>query len=72
LYAVVDGEERRLAVSNLIESPRGMIAEDPAADEKAGDAIIAQTGIQDLDLTATGRRIPQRILDLIDEELLFN
>ncbi|MFW6313711.1 MAG: DUF4912 domain-containing protein [Spirochaetota bacterium] len=72
LYASVDGAERRLAVSNLIVVPRGMIAEEPQNGEDVGDAIIAQTGIQDLDVSATGKRIPQRILDLIDEELLFN
>lgn len=65
--------ERRLAVSNVIIVPRGMIAETPAGGaEGIGDQIIAQTGIQDLDLPAPGRKIPQRILDLIDEELLFN
>jgi len=72
LYVRTGGIERRLAVSNLIVVPRGMIAEQSSIGEDVGDAIIAQTGIQDLDLTATGKRIPQRILDLIDEELLFN
>jgi hypothetical protein len=48
-----------------------MLADASAADEPE-DEILAQTGIQDLDLPATARRIPQRILDLIDEDLLFN
>jgi uncharacterized protein len=73
LVALVDGRERSLAVSNVIAVPRGMIAETSESDEaRIGDEIIAQTGIQDLDLPATGRRIPQRILDLIDEDLLYN
>lgn len=73
LVALNDGEERDLAVSNEIAVPRGTMAETgSAADERTGDEIIAQTGIQDLDLAATPRRIPQRILDLVDEDLLFN
>lgn len=67
----VDGDHRELAVSNAIVVPRGMLADAGAADEPE-DEILAQTGIQDLDLPATARRIPQRILDLIDEDLLFN
>ncbi len=73
LVALIDGAERELAISNAIAVPRGMMAEtQPAGDERTGDEIIAQTGIQDLDLPATARRIPQRILDLVDEDLLFN
>lgn len=73
LVALIDEGERRLATSNVIYAPRGMMAD--ARDESdvgIGDRIIAQTGIHDLDLPAPGKRIPQRILDLIDEELLFN
>lgn len=73
LVALIDEQERELAVSNVISVPRGMMAEaQPAGDERPGDEIIAQTGIQDLDLPATARRMPQRILDLVDEDLLFN
>lgn len=73
LVAVIGHEERQLAVSNVIVVPRATIAE-AAPDEKQGlgDALIAQTGIHDLDLPPVSRRIPQRILDLIDEDLLFN
>lgn len=73
LVSVIDGAERELARSNVISVPRGMIADAPeTARERAEDEIIAQTGIQELDLPATAKRIPQRILDLIDEDLLFN
>lgn len=73
LVALVDGEERELAISNVIAVPRGTMADmESVGDERTGDEIIAQTGIQDLDLPATARRIPQRILDLVDEDLLFN
>ena len=73
LVASVDGEERELARSNVIAVPRGAI--DDAAQEEGqpgADEIIAQTGIHNLDLPPVGKRIPQRILDLIDEDLLFN
>ncbi|MFW5684279.1 MAG: DUF4912 domain-containing protein [Spirochaetota bacterium] len=70
---VNEEHERTLALSNAIVVPRGMLADDDhGPHEEAGDEIIAQTGIQDLDLPATGRRMPRRILDLIDEDLLFN
>jgi hypothetical protein len=73
LYGRMGGAERQLALSNVIAVPRGMIADEPHGEsEDAGDEVIAQTGIQDLDLPATGKRVPQRILDLIDEDLLFN
>ena len=73
LVALMDGREEMLAHSNVITVPRGSIAEEQ--DEDRGDQmdeILAQTGIQHLDIAASGRRIPQRILDLVDDELLFN
>ncbi len=73
LVGLVGREERQLAVSNVIAVPRVTIADSPHDDgEPVRDAIIAQTGIHDLDLPPVSRRIPQRILDLIDEDLLFN
>ena len=73
LVARIGQGERQLAVSNAIVVPRGMIADaQNGSAESVGDQIIAQTGIQDLDLSAAGRRVPQRILDLVDEDLLFN
>jgi hypothetical protein len=33
--------------------------------------IIAQTGIQHLDVVTSGKQIPQRILSLIDDDSLF-
>ncbi len=72
LVGVTDTVERQLAVSNAIEVPRGTIADPVGEGERARDAIIAQTGIHELDLPPSGRQIPQRIIDLIDEELLFN
>ena len=74
LVAVDGGEERILSVSNVVSVPRGTLTElDGNPDGKGtGDEILAQTGIQDMDLPQNGKRIPQRILDLIDEDLVFN
>ncbi len=72
LVAIVDGSERQLAVSNVINVPRATIGDAPVGPQLPSDEIIAQTGIQDLDLPPSGRRVPQRILDLVDEDLLFN
>jgi hypothetical protein len=63
--------ERVLAVSNVVAVPRGAVAETVTRNGDSIDEILAQTGIQDLDVPAEGKQIPQRILDLIDEELLF-
>jgi hypothetical protein len=74
LVAVDSGRERTLTQSNVVSVPRGSLP-DPEGDPKqavAGDEILAQTGIQDMDLPQNGRRIPQRILDLIDEDLVFS
>ncbi|MBU8913164.1 MAG: DUF4912 domain-containing protein, partial [Spirochaetales bacterium] len=82
LIAVDGGAERLLALSNVVAVPRGTVSNldpdidadaEPNINEKStGDEILAQTGIQDMDLPFNGRRIPQRILDLIDEDLVFN
>lgn len=74
LVAVENGTERLLALSNVVAVPRGALSDlDANIDEGiAGDEILAQTGIQDMDLPSSGKRIPQRILDLIDEDLIFN
>ena len=85
LVARVDAVDSVLAVSNLIAVPRGTVADDPADDaddepetgrsgvsSQSVDEIIAQTGIRDFDVMAAGKPIPQRILDLVDEELLFH
>jgi uncharacterized protein len=72
LVAVENETERVLAVSNVVAVPRGTLSDDRADDESAGDEILAQTGIQEMDLPVNGKRIPQRILDLIDEDLVFN
>ncbi len=69
LYAVEEGAERELALSNVIAVPRGALA-DFQNGHSSADEILAQSGIQDLDVPASGRRIPQRILDLIDEDLV--
>jgi uncharacterized protein len=72
LVAVTDESDRLLALSNAIAVPRGTIA-DPQDDcEPLREAIIAQTGIHELDLQPIGKRIPQRIIDLVDEDLLFS
>jgi hypothetical protein len=74
LVAVIDGKEEQLAVSNAVSVPRGMVAEDNA-DQSADTPmyeILAQTGIQHLDVVTSGKRIPQRILNLIDDETLFS
>jgi hypothetical protein len=74
LVAVLQGRERLLTVSNTIAVPSGTLNEpvSPASAVASGDEILAQTGIQDMDLPVNGKRIPQRILDLIDEDLVFN
>jgi hypothetical protein len=74
LVAAIHGGERILALSNVISVPRGSLSDRHASglNGHAGEEILAQTGIQDLDLPANGKRIPQRILDLIDEDLVFN
>lgn len=73
LYVLRDGAETELALSNAVAVPRGMLAErNGHKDDHGSDRIIAQTGIQDMDLPPSGKRIPQRILDLIDEDLYFN
>lgn len=74
LVAVESAEERVLALSNAIAVPAASINEEQSGgrDQATGDEILAQTGIQDLDLPTNGKRIPQRILDLIDEDLVFN
>ena len=74
LVAVENDTERVLALSNVVAVPRGTLSDvDAGADDgSAGDEILAQTGIEGMDLPANGKRIPQRILDLIDEDLVFN
>jgi len=72
LVAFQGGAEQLLAVSNVVAVPRGAVADGSVIGHDAGDEILAQTGIQDLDVPPEGKRIPQRILDLIDEELLFS
>ena len=74
LVAVEGGTERLLALSNVVAVPRGALSDLEANTDEgfAGDEILAQTGIQDMDLPFNGKRIPQRILDLIDEDLVFN
>ena len=72
LVATVDGVERELSRSNMISAPRGSLPDLPEGSRAVEDEILAQTGIQDLDVPGGGQRIPQRILDLIDEDLLFN
>ncbi len=74
LVVVVDDTERVLAVSNAVAVPRGTLSSPGAnADEgSAGDEIFTQTGIQEMDLPVNGKRIPQRIIDLIDEDLVFS
>ena len=70
LYVDESGMQRELALSNVISVPRGAVA-DTGNGHASSDQILAQTGIQDLDVPATGKRIPQRILDLIDEDLVY-
>ncbi|TFH05327.1 MAG: DUF4912 domain-containing protein, partial [Spirochaetales bacterium] len=79
LVAEYEESSQTLATSNVVLAPLGMIADDPTAEDPVyegppdvQDEILAQTGIQNLDVSAEGKRIPQRILDLIDEDLLFN
>jgi uncharacterized protein len=74
LVASESGKEETLALSNVIIVPRGMVADEFAGEEEGRqtEEILAHTGIQQLDVVTSGRRIPQRILDLIDDELLFN
>jgi hypothetical protein len=73
IYANDEGGERELALSNVIFVSRSNLAEARNGEEaSAADQILAQTGIQDMDLPDSGRRIPQRILDLVDEDLMFN
>ena len=72
LVAFDGGDGQLLAVSNVVAVPRGAVADPASAGDDAGDEILAQTGIHNLDVPPEGRRIPQRILDLIDEELLFS
>jgi len=73
LVAVENDVERVLALSNVVAVPRGAISDLAVRDGGAiGDEILAQTGIQEMDLPAIAKRIPQRILDLIDEDLVFN
>lgn len=73
LVAVENDVERLLALSNVVAVPRGTLSDGALRDGgSAGDEILAQTGIQEMDLPANAKRIPQRILDLIDEDLVFN
>lgn len=71
LAAVEEGVERQLVWSNVVAVPRGTISDSDGAGS-AGDEVLAQTGIQDMDLPSNGKRIPQRILDLIDEDLVLS
>jgi uncharacterized protein len=67
-----DGEEA-LAASNVIYAPRGALAaENTDSAERPTDEILAYTGIHDLDVRPIGDHLPQRILSLIDEDLMFH
>lgn len=73
LVARCGDSDETLATSNVIYVPRGGLAdraddaEDPPADE-----ILAQTGIHDMDVRPVGSHLSQRIVSLIDEDLMFN
>jgi uncharacterized protein len=73
LVALERGKEERLSASNTITVPRGMLADDTVEEdrEEPVNQILAQTGIQHLDVVTSGRQIPQRILSLIDDDSLF-
>lgn len=72
LVAVEHGIERVLTMSNVVAVPLGSLHDPADTSGSAGDEILAQTGIQDMDIPGNGKKIPQRILDLIDEDLVFN
>ena len=72
LIAIVGGTERTLALSNPIWSPRGALAEASNGAARSTEEILAQTGIQNLDVPASGKEVPQRILELVDDELSFS
>lgn len=71
LVVIVGGTERILALSNPVWSPKGALADDTNGAACTTDEILAQTGIQNLDVPASGKEVPQRILELVDDGLSF-
>ncbi len=68
---VADFEDNRtvLARSNPISVPRGWLSEDGVNREEAveqAEALVALSGVERLGVSSFGRRIPQRIISLID------
>ncbi len=59
-----------LARSNPVTVPSGGMAEDglePEGPDAREDTIVALSGVERLGVSSFGRRIPQRIISLIDE-----
>lgn len=71
LLAILIDREERLAISNVIFTPRGGLADDDHGGDST-EQILAFAGIHDLDVRPVGTHLPQRILSLVDEELMFH
>ena len=69
LVSRCEGKEEVHATSGRIAVPPGTIAEEQTVSERA-DRILAYSGLDRLGVSTFGKRIPQRIISLIDETLL--
>lgn len=71
LISQVDGREEVLATSGTVMVPPGTIVD---VEEKSGsdrsDRMLAYSGLDRLGVSTFGKRIPQRIISLIDEKPL--
>ncbi len=68
LLSRIGGKTSRLALSNIIAVPSGNLAfngDDELADRN--DQILALSGLNKLDVTTYGDRLPQRLISLVGE-----
>jgi uncharacterized protein len=71
LVSRVDGEEETHATSGTIMVPPGTVVEaDEETNTDRSDRVLAYSGLDRLGVSTFGKRIPQRIISLIDEKLL--
>lgn len=71
LVSRVDGKEETHATSGTIMVPPGTVVEaDEETNTDRSDRVLAYSGLDRLGVSTFGKRIPQRIISLIDEKLL--
>lgn len=71
LVSRVDGKEETHAASGTIMVPPGTVMEaDEETSTDRSDRVLAYSGLDRLGVSTFGKRIPQRIISLIDEKLL--